>query len=173
MFKTSRVLEKEFPDPAMAMDVIRTNQGSMMMAVLMPIHRTKIWLQRNLLAEDSMRTAAQFLTVLQSDMGSLCQSDVVVTGKEARSGEVAEIVKSKRHKIPDDISLVVRDCKYHSLLKAEGATTLLPDFCCQHGMVFMREFQKYGVDVNLDRCLDWEDDCCSIRIAREGKNRLS
>ncbi len=40
----------QIPDPALVRDVIRTNQGSVMMALLLPLHRFKIWILRHLLA---------------------------------------------------------------------------------------------------------------------------
>ena len=40
----------QIADPALVRDVIRTNQGSMMMALLLPLHRFRIWVLRYLLA---------------------------------------------------------------------------------------------------------------------------
>jgi hypothetical protein len=48
----------------------------------------------------------------------------------------------------------------------EDAQFLLSEFCCHHGMTWLQDFKRHGVDVSLERSFVWEDGCCQIRVAR-------
>ena len=48
----------------------------------------------------------------------------------------------------------------------EDAPALLSEFCCQHGTVWLNEFQKHGVAVGMERSMAWGDSCCALRVAR-------
>jgi len=204
---TYRVLNDEVPDPGLVRDVIRTNQGSMMMAVLLPLHRMRMWVLRYLLAEEPYAQAARFLPALQSDMGTLCEGGVrlgpqlpapvgdvgatagtgggVDEDSAASRGGGADVgaakgigagaatgasagpaLPARPQDMPDEVSLVIDRCRYHEVLTAEDAQFLLSDFCCHHGMTWLNEFKRHGVDVGLERSLVWEDECCQIRVAR-------
>lgn len=173
---TYRVLNDEITDPALVRDVIRTNQGSMMMAILLPLHRARLWVLRNLLAEDPYKQAVNFLPALQEDMGSLCQSSIQVGPKNpedrgegsapAVPGAASSKAAAAQGAQASEVSLVISKCKYHEILNREDAPFLLSEFCCHHGLVWLNEFKKYGVEVNLDSCMTWDDECCRIRIAK-------
>lgn len=182
----------QIPDPKIVRDVIRTNQGSVMMALLMPLHRFRIWILRYLLAEEPYRQAVQFLPALQADMGALCGSEIhfgALAGAESESeaapshsaaastapsssstSSTSNASASGRVQLPtplpDETSLVIKRCRYHEVLTKEDAPFLLSEFCCSHGLVWLQEFSKHGVDVSLERSMLWEDECCAIRLAR-------
>ncbi len=168
----------QIPDQNLVCDVIRTNQGSLMLAFLLPLHRFRLWILRYLLAEEPYKQAVQFLPALQSDMGELCESSIRVGPQSAEpepagpAGSAAPPGGASTGKLPanalaaNEVSLVVTKCKYHEVLTAEDAPFLLSEFCCHHGMIWLNEFKKHGVDVSLERSMVWEDSCCAIRVAR-------
>ena len=47
----------------------------------------------------------------------------------------------------------------------EGALFMLLEFRCNHGLLWLQDFSKHGVDVSLERCMLWEYECCSTRFA--------
>ena len=51
----------------------------------------------------------------------------------------------------------------------EDAAPLLSEFCCSHGMTWLNEFTRHGVDVGRERCMVWGDSCCQLRVARGKK----
>ena len=175
-------MRMQVPDAKIVRDVIRTNQGSVMMALLMPLHRFRIWILRYLLAEEPYKLAVQFLPALQADMGALCSSEIhfgplagapseaSAAASPAAAAPVAASSSSTKvqlpHPLPDETSLVIRRCKYHEVLTKEDAPFLLSEFCCNHGLLWLQEFSNHGVDVSLERSMLWEDECCSIRLAR-------
>ncbi|GAX83293.1 hypothetical protein CEUSTIGMA_g10719.t1 [Chlamydomonas eustigma] len=235
---THKVLSEEIGDPNVVREIIRTNQGSMMMAFLLPVHRFKIWLLRYLLAEDPFKQAVGFLPALQADMGGLCEAEVVrgplrsttqqedkgssstttteshenlddtasssssepsvsspstsssqSTGLSTPNSNIPQInssasstyYNSSNHGGSSDtskgsqkqagsqeneVSLVVTKCKYHEILTREDTPSLLSEFCCQHGMTWMKDFQRHGVEVGFERSRSWEDDCCVLRVAK-------
>ncbi|KAG1654521.1 hypothetical protein FOA52_008553 [Chlamydomonas sp. UWO 241] len=222
---TYRILNDEFSDPALVRDVIRTNQGSMMVAVLLPLQRLRTYVLRYLLAEEPYSQAVRFLPAVQSDMGALCEGGVragpqavgpsassstaAAEGSAAAAGEGAAadgsaaaaadggaqqaeqgsgsagpagpagpaassqvppakgfFSSSVKGQLPDEVSLVIDRCKYHEVLTQEDATFLLSEFCCHHGMTWLQDFKRHGVDVSLERSFVWEDECCQIRVAR-------
>jgi hypothetical protein len=69
--------------------------------------------------------------------------------------------------VADEVSLVVTRCRYHEVLSGEDAAHLLPEFCCQHGMSWLDAFARHGVDVSLERSMAFDDECCTIRVARQ------
>jgi len=146
---TYRVLNDEFDDAVLVREVIRTNLGSLMMGVLLPLHRARIWVLKNLLGEGAYDQAVKFLPALQQDMGPLCTSSI-------QTGE-------------GEATLTVTGCKYHEVCTAEDTPFLLSEFCCHHGLVWMHEFRKHGVAVGLDSCMAWEDEGCCLRQAAAGQ----
>jgi hypothetical protein len=83
-------------------DIIRTNLGSVMLAILQPVHRFKLWILRHLLREDMYKQAVNFLPALTQDMGSLCTPSV----QEEQGGDVT--------------TLTVTKCMYHDMLTQVG-----------------------------------------------------
>lgn len=160
---THRILSNELPDPTLVREVIRTNQGSLMMGLLMPLHRLRIWILRHLLGEDPYRQAVRLLPALQSDMGTLCTGEVQTETEAPAPGPGGGTTAAAAAAAT---SLVIRGCRYHEVLTQEDAPFLLSEFCCNHGLVWLNEFRRHGVDVTLDRCKVWDDDCCSIRLAK-------
>jgi|LauGreDrversion4_1035100.scaffolds.fasta_scaffold394508_1 hypothetical protein len=66
----------------MVRDIIRTNQGSIMMAILLPLHRFRIWMLRYLLAGNVTRSDLNQCCI---SVGALIQSVVFM-----RSSSFAE-----------------------------------------------------------------------------------
>eukprot|EP00798_Chlamydomonas_sp_ICE-L_P030810 gene30810-35841_t len=148
---THRVLIDEIGDPIFVRDVIRTNLGGMMMNVLLPLHRFRIWILRRLLGEHPYKQAVSFLPAIMEDMGSLCESEVSETGV-------------------DESTLTVSKCVYHEILTKEDTPFLLSDFCCHHALVWMSQFRRHGLVVSMDECKAWDDSCCKLRVGKTDRS---
>ncbi|EFJ40437.1 hypothetical protein VOLCADRAFT_108158 [Volvox carteri f. nagariensis] len=150
---THKVLLYETGDEALVREVVRTNLGGTAVGVMMRLHKLRLWLLIRLLAEDPYKQAVRFLPSLQGDMGCLVPGEVL----EGQVGEVGEV----------GATWVTHSCTFHSVLAAEGATELLPEFCCQFGMQWLEVFSQYGVRVGLEESLGFGDECCRMTSAWE------
>ncbi|KAJ9516052.1 hypothetical protein QJQ45_024482, partial [Haematococcus lacustris] len=118
---TYRVLNDELGDTKMVREIIRTNLGGLMVSLLLPVHRFKLWLLRYLFMEDMYQQALRMLPALTADMGRLCSSSVVAEGGEG-SGTTL---------------LTVHKCRFHEVLTQEDAPFLLTEFCCHQGLQWL------------------------------------
>jgi len=146
---TYRILNDEIEDTRLVREIIRTNLGSMMISLLRPIHRFKLWVLRHILREDMYRQAVGLLPAMLQDMGGLVEHTVEGDDRETM--------------------LKVSKCAYHELLTQEETPFLLSEFCCHHGLLWMHEYRRHGVIVSMDNCKAWDDSCCQLRIARPGQ----
>ncbi|KAF5843701.1 hypothetical protein DUNSADRAFT_10875 [Dunaliella salina] len=71
---TYRVLNDEIEDTRLVREVIRTNLGSMMISLLQPIHRFKLWVLRHILREDMYHQAVGLLPAMLQGMGGPVES---------------------------------------------------------------------------------------------------
>jgi len=148
-----RVLNDELGDTKLARDIIRTNLGSVMLALLRPVHRFKLWILKWIMREDMYKQAVGFLPALKADLGTQCNSRV-----EESSDAVT--------------TMTVDKCMYYDILTKEDTPFLLSEFCCHHGLLWLHEFRAHGVVVSMDKCMAWDDNCCQLRIARPGQAGL-
>ncbi|GLI59344.1 hypothetical protein VaNZ11_001206 [Volvox africanus] len=143
---THKVLMYETGDDALVREVVRTNLGGTAVGLMMRLHKLRLWLLLKLLAEDPYKQAVRFLPSLHGDMGSLVVGEVAEGDSEA--------------------TWTATSCKFHSVLAEEGATELLPEFCCQFSMQWLEVFSQYGVRVGLEESVGFGDECCKVRISR-------
>ncbi|GFH08849.1 uncharacterized protein HaLaN_03880 [Haematococcus lacustris] len=93
---TYRVLNDELGDTKMVREIIRTNLGGLMVSLLLPVHRFKLWLLRYLFMEDMYQQALRMLPALTADMGRLCSSSVVAEGGEGSGTTLLTVHKCRR-----------------------------------------------------------------------------
>ncbi|GLC42691.1 hypothetical protein PLESTM_001365300 [Pleodorina starrii] len=151
---THKVLLYETGDDTLVREVVRTNLGGTAVGIMMRLHKTRLWLLLRLLAEDPYKQAVRFLPSLQGDLGSLVAGEVA-TGEEGQEGGIR-----------GGATWTARSCAFHSVLAAEGASELLPEFCCQFSMQWLEVFAQYGVRVGLEESLGFGDERCVVRISR-------
>ncbi|KAG2455050.1 hypothetical protein HYH02_000875 [Chlamydomonas schloesseri] len=143
---THKVLRYESGDDELVKEVVKTNLGGVAVSIMTRLHNARLWLLLKLLAEDPYKQAVRFLPTLQGDLGALVVSEVSIGEQES--------------------TWTTRSCSFHDVLAAEGATELLPEFCCQYSMQWLEAFSQYGVRVGLEQSLGFGDECCQVRISR-------
>ncbi|KAG2440285.1 hypothetical protein HXX76_004396 [Chlamydomonas incerta] len=143
---THKVLRYESGDDELVKEVVKTNLGGVAVSIMTRLHNARLWLLLKLLAEDPYKQAVRFLPTLQGDLGALVASEVDIGEQES--------------------TWTTRACSFHDVLAAEGATELLPEFCCQYSMQWLEAFSQYGVRVGLEQSLGFGDECCQVRISR-------
>ncbi|GFR45696.1 hypothetical protein Agub_g7112 [Astrephomene gubernaculifera] len=175
---THRVLRYETGDDELVKEIVRTNLGGMAVGVMMRLHKARLWLLLKLLAEDPYKQAVRFLPTLQGDLGELVVSHVEgdLAGQQppqqhqhapaATPAAAAAAAASSPPAASGEAVWRASSCGFHSVLAAEEATELLPEFCCQYGMQWLEEFAPYGVRVGLEQSMAYGDECCLVRISR-------
>lgn len=61
-------------------------------------------------------------------------------------------------------ALTVDSCMVAEVLKQEGVPQLNRYFCCQHNMMWLKAYDKQGVNSSLSACIATGDGCCRIVV---------